>query len=43
MNVILRRSAGMAKVSPAVYLVKRSRSTMMVLVVAESACDHKHI
>ena len=33
----------MAEVSPAMYLLKRSRSALMVLMVTESTCDHQHI
>ena len=33
----------MADSSPAMYLVKQSRSALMVLVLAESKCDHEHI
>ena len=33
----------MAEVSPAMYLVKRSRSALVVLVVVESIRDHGHI
>ena len=42
---MLRRSIGMADSSPAMYLVKESRSILMVLVVAdlESICNHEHI
>ena len=41
----LRRSIGMADSSPTMYLMKESRSVLMVLVVAdlESTRDHEHI
>ena len=41
----LRRSIGMVDSSPAMYLVKESRSVLMVLVVADlgSTCNHEHV
>jgi hypothetical protein len=40
---MLRRSTGMAEVSPAMYSVKRSRSALVVLVAAESTRDHEYM